>query len=196
MTTITTAEHVNSTVQPFSNPSTLRVTWADYARVAALLTAFGFLLAYLLRRASEPAPRAEELLGPVFGMVAVVACVWLLMVAVRNYVAIRGLASPQYYVDYSTHPPADWVERPARTFNNLMQMPILFYLVCTLMLLTHQLDRAQLACAWLFVALRVLHAVVYIGWNPLPYRFATWMMGSITLFVIWTRFARQVWGLF
>jgi len=182
-----------STASPPATDTPVRVTWADYGRVSVLLGAFGLLLAYLSRLAAEPAPAAEQILKPVFALVALVACVWLLMAVVRNVATMRGLASPQYYLSYGANAPADWIERPARTFNNLMQMPTLFYAVCALMLVTRQLDRAQLAYAWLFVGLRVMHAVIYIGWNPLPYRFAVWVMGCITLFVLWTRFALAVW---
>jgi hypothetical protein len=171
----------------------VQVTWADYGRVSALLGVFTLLLVYLSGLAAEPAPRPEQLLGPVLAQVALIASVWLLMAVVRNVATMRGLASPEYYLRYASNAPADWIERPARTFNNLMQMPSLFYAVCAFMLITHRLDRAQLAYAWLFVALRLLHAVIYIGWNPLPYRFATWIMGCITLFVLWTRFALQIW---
>jgi len=170
-----------------------RVTWADYGRVGALLGAFIMLLVYLSRLSMQPVARPEQILGPVFAQVALVAFVWLLMAVVRNVATMRGLSSPQYYLTYSSDAPPDWIERPARTFNNLMQMPTLFYVICTLLLVTRQLDRAQLAYAWVFVALRALHACLYIGWNPLPYRFATWIMGCITLFVLWTRFALQLW---
>lgn len=184
----------STTIQaPIASAPTAQVTWADYGRVSALLAAFGLLLAYLARLAAEPAPRPEQILSPVFAMVALVACVWLQMVVVRNVATMRGLASPQYYMTYGADAPADWIERPARAFNNLMQMPTLFYAVCALMLVTRQLDRAQLTYAWVFVALRLLHAVIYIGWNPLPYRFATWVMGCITLLVLWTRFALALW---
>ena len=169
------------------------VSLTDYARVGALLTAYGGLLAYIARLAESPAPPVQAILGPVFALVGLVFCVWLAMVTVRNLATLRGLSSPQYYLSYNTDVPADWIERPARAFNNLMQIPTLFYLVCTLMLITQKLDRAQLAYAWLFVAVRVVHAVVYIRWNPLPYRFATWIMGCITLWVLWTRFALQAW---
>jgi len=179
-----------STSEPVAD---VRVTWADYGRVGALLSVFGVLLTYLSGLASEPAPRAEQILGPLLAMVALVACVWLAMAVVRNYATLRGLCSPKYYLTYTSTAPADWIERPARTFNNLMQMPTLFYAICTLLLVTRQLDRAQLAYAWLFVALRALHAVVYITWNPLPYRFAIWIMSCVTVFVLWTRFALQIW---
>jgi hypothetical protein len=33
---------------------------------------------------------------------------------------------------------------------------------------------------------------VYIGWNYLPLRFATFVASSITLAVLWTRLALQI----
>ena len=83
------------------------------------------------------------------------------------------------------------IERPARTFNNLMQLPVLFYLVCILMMVTNTLDRAQLALAWVFVATRAVHAVIYIAVNHVPARFTAWLCGAIAVFVLWTRFAIQ-----
>jgi hypothetical protein len=46
-----------------------------------------------------------------------------------------------------------------------MQVPTLFYVVCLSMMVTGEIDHAQLLLAWIFVAARLLHAVVYIGWK-------------------------------
>jgi hypothetical protein len=181
-----------SVAAPRAVPS---VTLADYRNVGLLFVAFIALLCcvpQLVEGAGLP-PDPALLLGPVFAMVLVVAVVALLMVGSRNLATLRGQVEPRYYLTYSGQEPADWIERPARAFNNLLQLPTLLYVACTLMLITHHVDRAQLAYAWLFVALRALHAVVYIAWNPLPYRFGLWLMGLITLLVIWTRFALAAW---
>jgi hypothetical protein len=170
-----------------------KVGLSDYRNGGILFSALVVLLVYLGGLADQPAPKPSAVLAPVFAMVSVVALVWLLMVVQRNLATLRGQASAQYFLTYNAPAPADWIERPARTFDNLMQLPTLFYVVCILMLVTGQIDRAQLAYAWLFVALRALHSVVYVLWNPLPYRFTTWLMGSVTLFVIWIRFALQAW---
>ena len=179
-----------SVVAPQTEPP---VTLAAYRNVGVLFAAFIGLLVCVPRFAVGPAARPSLILGPVFAMVLVVAVVALLMVSTRNIATLRGQVAARYYLAYSGPEPADWIERPARAFNNLMQLPTLFYVACTLMLVTAHVDRAQLAYAWLFVALRALHAVLYILWNPLPYRFGTWLMGLITLLVIWTRFALAAW---
>jgi hypothetical protein len=170
-----------------------QVGWADYLRVGLLLFAFSALLVIVKLLASVAEARPERLLLPVFAAVALTAIVWLLMVIVRNTSVMRGLVSPEYYVAYTSQPPAEWVERPARAFNNLMQVPTLFYVVCVLMLVTGAVDQAQLAYAWIFVAVRALHACVYIGWNHVAYRFTAWVASCIVLGALWTRFALQSW---
>lgn len=180
-----------SVAVPSSEPE---VTLADYRNVGLAFAAYFAVLAYLPRWvAAGPAPAAVKVLGPVFAMVMLVAVVALMMITSRNLATLRGQVSPRYYLAYSGPAPEDWIERPARAFNNLMQLPTLFYVVCVSMLVTQQMDRTQLAYAWLFVALRALHTVVYIAWNPLPYRFGTWVMGLVTLLVLWARFALAAW---
>jgi hypothetical protein len=130
-------------------------------------------------------------LGPIFASAALVGAMVLLMVAFRNYAILRGNAEASYFARYASDVPPDWVERPTRTFNNLMQIPNLFWCVCILMMVTQTLDAAQVVLAWIFVFTRVLHAIIYTGWNYLPARFGTWMAGVITLSVLWIRFAIQ-----
>jgi hypothetical protein len=76
-----------------------------------------------------------------------------------------------------------------------MQLPTLFWCVCTLMMITERLDAAQLLLAWVFVSLRALHAIIYMVWNYVPARFTSWVAGAIALAVMWVRFGMQSWDL-
>lgn len=175
---------------PETNATPSKVPLTDYAAVGALLTGFSLLLARIT--AAPAASRPEGLIGPMVAMAALTAAVWLAMALVRNTAILLGRASVRYYRDYAdANAPPEWIERPARTFNNLMQLPQLFYAVCLLMLVTGRADGAQITLAWLFVACRTLHAVVYIAWNNVSYRFAAWIAGSLALIVLWARFALQ-----
>ncbi len=175
---------MNTAVLPTSaNHPTLR----DYAIVSALLTLYGGAV-YSLGRGTGVLPK-ESLLAPMGAMVTLTASVWLLMVLFRNYAALTQRASSDYFRFYDNELlPDDWIERPARTFNNLLQLPQLFYVACLAMMLTERVDAGQLALAWMFVATRALHALVYIAWNPLTYRFASWIAASLCLFTLWARF--------
>jgi hypothetical protein len=161
---------------------------AEYIRIGSAVTLFSGALFWVTRTNTDPAP-PERLITPMLALVGLTSLVWLVMVVIRNGSILRGITSPAYYVAYSTKHPPDWVERPARTFNNLMQVPVLFYVVSLLMLITRRVDGAQVTLAWIFVSVRALHALIYIGWNYVPYRFGAWISGCITLGVLWFRFA-------
>ncbi len=176
-------------------PTNRNPGWGTDFSVGAALAAWSTWLSALIRQSALPAPQPQALIGPLVGLVGLTAVVCLAMVLLRNYAILTDLASATYYADYKSNVPAEWIERPARTFNNLMQVPILFYLVCVLMLLTQRVDRAQLALAWAFVGARVVHALVYIVLNYVPARFGCWVASCIALGAIWTRFALQTWQL-
>lgn len=171
---------------PASSP---KVGLAEYLRVTGMLVVYCIGLAVVARGARTVDPSPERLIAPLIALVGLTAFVWLLMVVVRNATILRGITNADYYTAYqpSRHPP-EWVERPARVFNNLFQVPMLFYVVCLLMMITGRVDERQITFAWIYVATRALHAVIYIGWNYVPYRFGAWLASCITLGVIWFRF--------
>ena len=130
-----------------------------------------------------------ELIRPIVALVALTGLVWALMVVVRNTAVFRGAASIGYYRGYTGNAPPEWIERPARAFMNLLEVPVLFYLVCLLMIATQRFDATQVALAWAFVALRAVHAAIHIGWNDVRFRFFAYLSGCLVLVAIWVRFA-------
>jgi hypothetical protein len=168
------------------NPTLLR----QYGLIAALLAGYLAVLWFVIATAPAATEQTPRLLvQPILALFALTAIVWLLMFVYRNVAVARGIAAIGYYRAYADGAPPEWVERPARTFMNLLEVPVLFYVVCILMLQTGVWDGVQVALAWLFVALRGVHAAVYIGINFVPLRLVTYLMGCITLAVIWCRFA-------
>ncbi len=158
-----------------------------YAVITAVLTAFFAFLYWLVRGADAVAVDGRALLPPLFVLVGLTTVVWLAMLVVRNASVALGKATVEYYRTYGGNAPPDWIERPARTFMNLLEVPILFYVACVLMLVTHYCDEGQIRLAWLFVVLRVVHAAIYIGLNHVPSRFASYAAGCVTLWVLWVR---------
>ncbi|PCI78457.1 MAG: hypothetical protein COB20_06700 [SAR86 cluster bacterium] len=167
-------------------------TIKNYAVVTSVLILFSIGLFWITRQYGELEADAEAVLAPIFALVGLIGLVWLTMVVLRNYAILKKITSGIYYERYVDDLPPDWVERPARTFNNLMQVPSLFFLACIIMLLTGYTDRAQMMLVWIFVASRYLHAAIYMIWNYVPARFGCFMAGSITLIVIYTRLVLDV----
>jgi hypothetical protein len=155
--------------------------------ITGVLTAFAAFLYWLVHGAEAVALDARALLPPLFVLVGLTAVVWFTMLIVRNTSVALGKATVEYYRTYGGKAPSDWIERPARTFMNLLEVPVLFYVACLLMLVTRYCDDAQIRLAWLFVVLRVTHAAIYIGLNHVPSRFASYTAGCVTLGVLWVR---------
>ncbi len=161
----------------------------DYAQVGAVLAAVLAGLSWLSW--GESVSRAsDELLAPLFVMLGLVAVVWLLMVAARNVSILRGVASSEYFRGYAGELPPEHVERPARAFNNLMQVPTLFYAGVAVALALDVVTDQLVVLAWAFVALRILHAGFYILFNLVKWRFCLWMSGCLALVFFWVEIAR------
>lgn len=167
---------------------------AKYRVVGIIIGLFIALLVaavWITPPAPDTHPYRETLLKPMVALAGLTGMVALLMVVYRNLAFIRGMASEHYFQAYGSDAPAEWIERPARTYMNLLELPVLFYVVCLAMLTTGKFDPAQLVLAWIFVATRYAHALIYIAFNNVPIRFAAFFTGLITLAVIWIRFAAQ-----
>ena len=163
-----------------------------YLVVATVLAAFLLVLASVLQQQPAASPQTQQaLIQSVIGLAALTAIVWALMVLFRNVAFIRGRVSERYFQTYTVDAPSELVERPTRAYMNLLELPVLFYVVCLLMLVTQRFDAVQVSLAWLFVATRTAHAFIYIAFNYIPLRFVSYLTGVITLGVLWTRFAVQ-----
>jgi hypothetical protein len=163
---------------------------ATYLLLGVILAAFVALLAAVAWTTPAPAqPDRGALIQPVVALVVLTFIVCLMTVVYRNVALVRGAASVRYFKAFTADIPAEWIERPARTYKNLLELPVLFYLVCVLMLTTGRFDSVQVSLAWVFVMTRYVHAFIYIGFNDVAFRFAAFLTGVLTLAVIWTRFA-------
>lgn len=159
-----------------------------YAAAAAIVGATLAWCCWLLHGTAPPVP-GEALIPPMVAQFWLTAVVWLVMVATRNAAVLLGRASVRYFVAYQADVPDERIERPARAFDNLMQVPTLFYVVGLLMLMTRHVDAAQRDLAWTYVALRALHALLFVTLNRVPYRFALWVSSCVVLGLLWYRFA-------
>lgn len=76
--------------------------------------------------------------------------------------------------------PSD-VRWKADNYNHLMEQPTLFYAVALALALLGRGGGADLALAWAYVALRVVHSLVQATWNKIEVRFAAFFLSSLVL---------------
>ena len=89
----------------------------------------------------------------------------------------------------------NWPVKPqqiANCFANQFQLPVLFYVLTVLAIITRQADLLFVVLAWLFVAMRLLHAFIHTGTNYVPWRFYAFLAGATVFLVMWIVFAAGI----
>ena len=76
----------------------------------------------------------------------------------------------------------------AYSFSNQFELPVLFYVLTILEIMTRSADLLFVVLAWIFVAMRVLQAVVHVANNNVRYRGAFYGVGAIVLVIMWVIF--------
>ncbi|HEY8580077.1 MAG TPA: MAPEG family protein [Beijerinckiaceae bacterium] len=88
-----------------------------------------------------------------------------------------------------------WPEGPAKaanSFDNQFQLPVLFYVLTILAIIARKADLLFVALAWVFVALRIVHAFIHVGGNVVIRRFQAYVAGMAVLLIMWILFAIRV----
>ena len=73
----------------------------------------------------------------------------------------------------------------ANSFSNQFELPVLFYVLTILAIVTHHADLLFVALAWIFVVTRVLQATVHVTNNNVRLRGAFYGVGAIVLVIMW-----------
>ena len=73
----------------------------------------------------------------------------------------------------------------AYSFSNQFELPVLFYVLTILEIMTHHADLIYVLLAWVFVILRVLQAGVHVTNNNVRFRGAYFGAGALVLFIMW-----------
>jgi hypothetical protein len=78
------------------------------------------------------------------------------------------------------------------SFHNQLELPVLFYILTILAWITRFADVLFVVMAWLFVALRFVHAYVHVTDNNVPRRGLVFIAGATVLMIMWVIFALRV----
>ncbi|HST94419.1 MAG TPA: MAPEG family protein [Microvirga sp.] len=81
------------------------------------------------------------------------------------------------------------IQQIANSYHNQFELPVLFYAIVALALITRKADLVFVVLSWLFVASRLVHAVIHTTSNKVSQRFAVFLVGVIVLMAMWIMFA-------
>jgi hypothetical protein len=92
---------------------------------------------------------------------------------------------PKYYRLMTGATPPDYVQKTGRNFANLLETPVLFYLLGALVIAL-DIDNVELVQhAWLYVALRLVHTIIHVSYNNPIHRFLAFVASLLTLLAMW-----------
>ena len=137
---------------------------------------------------------AELILLPVLGMMLLTLIVWVYMYiqrigyCIRNKIRTQDLTTPDRLAELIPAP----VSYSAYNFRNLLELPVLFYVLCLFLYVTKSVDVVYLVAAWIFVALRVVHSVIHCTVNIVMSRFIVYFVSALALWFMLLRVLLQV----
>jgi hypothetical protein len=129
--------------------------------------------------------RSLEILYPMFALAAWTVGVLLLIPMVRMRSALRReIVIDDFKFGESASVPS-YVSIPNRNYMNLLELPMLFYVVCLLLYVTGGASSSTVFVAWLYVALRVLHSVIHLSYNHVILRLTVFAASNAALVSLW-----------
>ncbi|WP_134496782.1 MAPEG family protein [Microvirga pakistanensis] len=78
------------------------------------------------------------------------------------------------------------------SYHSQFELPVLFYVLTALALITRKADMLFVVMAWMFVVSRLVHAFIHTTSNKMIRRFQAFVVGVIILMIMWIVFALRV----
>ncbi len=130
----------------------------------------------------------ELIIYPVIALVTLTFGIVLWMAKLRFRASIRGDIDPRYFKLNRGYEVPEYLAKVTQNYDNLVEMPILFYTVCCLLYASGQVELAQLILAWLYVSSRFIHSYIHTTSNRLLLRLKVFAFGATILIAMWLLF--------
>lgn len=125
------------------------------------------------------------MLYPLFAMALLTLFIAVRMLLLRiKAVRSKELKLGYFRLNEGGEVPGD-LARTTQHYDNLFEMPVLFYLIVVVIFITASVDILFVTLAWSYVVLRVGHAFVHITYNNVIHRMYFFTLSTIVMFAMW-----------
>lgn len=123
------------------------------------------------------------------GALALVTFTVLGLIPIRRFRAVGAgqVTGDDFKLGESARVPAD-VAIPNRNYMNLLELPVLFYVVCLMYFVSGRVDQTALYVAWAYVALRAAHSLIHVTYNNVIHRLIAFAISNFVLMALWLLF--------
>ena len=124
---------------------------------------------------------------------AILTFVVLLLIPYKRIMASldKKVSADDFAYGESKRVPGD-VSLPNRNMMNLLEVPVLFYVLCLALFISGNVTPFFVNLAWLYFALRLAHSVVHLSYNNVLHRLACFAGSNVVLIVMWIQFVRTI----
>ncbi|HWM83132.1 MAG TPA: MAPEG family protein [Pseudolabrys sp.] len=132
-----------------------------------------------------------SILLPLFVQVVLTLVLGFMLAGARMKPLVRGEIRPE---QVALRQP-NWPTRTLQigyAFQNQFEVPVLFYVLTILALVTRHADLLFVVLAWIFVASRLVHAFVHVTSNNLRARGGFFGIGVLVIAIMWLIFIVKI----
>ncbi len=128
---------------------------------------------------------------PMFSMVLLTFIVGCITMKCRIASVKSGAVSPKYFKLMDGQEVPELITKTTRCFNNMFEVPLIFYVGCLLYVSLGVDSLIGLLFAWLFVLMRFVHASVYLTYNHLIHRMLAFWFAFLSAMGLWLNLLYQ-----
>lgn len=122
---------------------------------------------------------------PMFAMVLLTMIVGFLTAYKRMKSAYAGEVDHRYFRVMSGYEINENLAKYGRNFNNLFEVPTLFYVAGVSALTLNIMTQTFLIFMWIFVILRVIHSIIHLTYNNPLHRFIPFVLSFTCVVAMW-----------
>lgn len=126
-----------------------------------------------------------EIIYPIFALVILTITVGFSLGASRLVSVKKRHVNRRYYKLMSGYEAPEYVQKISRNFTNLLELPILFYVLGVLTITLNINSSFINGLAWGVVVLRLVHSCIHIIYNNPKHRFYSFLFSAIILLIMW-----------
>ena len=133
----------------------------------------------------------QMILAPLFVQVVLTFAVGFWLPAIGIPAMRRGEVDPG---NVALREP-NWPKRVLQvrnSYQNQLELPVLFYVLTILAIITKHADLLFVIMAWIFVLSRLVHAYIHVTTNDLRLRGPWFGVGAFTLAIMWIVFMVRI----
>jgi hypothetical protein len=120
-----------------------------------------------------------------FTMVMLTLILGCITVKARFESVKNGSVNAKYYKLMQGDNIPDLVTKTTRCFNNQFEIPVIFYVACTLYISLGIESLVGIVFAWAFVVLRSVHAYIHLTYNHIIHRMSVFWAAFISVIALW-----------